>query len=707
MNVKLSSVKRSIALLSIFGCLIWDFINHNKEKGRILIRNLYENSSVFEMSFLMNRKLLFLLLILFVSSTMSYAQSHEIKFKLHTTTHTPEGETVVLYNNWNSGTMHPMKKVGDNAWETTLNLFIGNRFDYYFCRNYMHIGAEEIEFNSTNGNRTLSITADLTTITDTVNEWKWWPTDGIVPEIDYSLHASERPEIISSSDFQCGIELPDFWWPQFSPTVVSTLDKIIPNSNSTWVQYAPVPEITQFYPSPIIDMYGNNGTPDDALVNIITSAHNRGLKFFLRPFQWTLFVTDESPNNHSDEWWIDYSDQWLPIITHYAILSEEHGVEMIDLSIWNAGGETHKPILDSLLCNMVDTLRSIYSGKLSMELNPWGAELEVYSKVDYLSFKLWDTWPITLSDSKDPTVSEMLNSLRNGLDELFKPWCDNYNKKLILSEIAASSLDGSVNGSESTWDNEYWDQINENTFVDLQEQADVHEAMLQAITEREWIAGAYSFGYNYWNSVDKTPSIRNKPAEQVLAKWWRWITPDKRHLTISSEDGGTTQPFNASYILNKDTTVTLDAIADPDYIFSEWIGDVTSDQASMNPLSITMNTDKKVIATFIPLTTSIEDIPVLTSNSFLSQNYPNPFNSNTTIQFELSTRCSVSLYITNLNGEVVFELLNSFKPEGLHSIDWNANNLSSGYYIYTIIAQPVNGGKPISQTKKMIYLQFQ
>jgi len=632
-----------------------------------------------------------------VFTISSKSQSKEVKFSLHTKTHTPEDETVVIFSSWYQ--FYPMVKLGENDWEVTIELNEGLHFNYYYCRNYMASAAEEIEFNSLDGYRELTVTTNTLSVSDTVREWRWWPIDGVVPDIDYSLHVSQRPEISSGSDFQCGVELPDFWWPEFEPVVESTLDVIVENSNSTWVQYAPVPEITQFYPSPIIDIYGNNGTPDEVLVDIITKAHNRGLKFYLRPFQWALSVTDESPQNHSDEWWIYFSDQWIPIITHYAMLSEEHGVEMIDLNLWNGGGEAHKPVLDSLLCNMVDTVRSIYSGKLSMELNLWGADLEVYSKVDYLSFKIWDVWPMTLSNAKDPTVSEMLGVLRNGLDNQFKPWCDKYGKKLVLSEIAASSLDGSVNGSASTWDNEYWDPINENTYVDLQEQADVHEAMLQAITERDWITGAFSFNYNYWNSVDKAPSIRNKPAEKVLAKWWRWISPDKRHISIKHSLGGTTTPSPGSYVMNLDTTITLSAQAGDGFVFSHWSGDNLGIDSLIQSQQIVLDVDKTIKAVFVPDPTDIEDKSAVPFDYNLNQNYPNPFNPSTVINFILPTEGMVKLAVYNTLGEVVEIIVNEYLGSGNHSAEFSPDNLSSGIYFYQLTTENQ------TLTKKMVFLK--
>ncbi|MBT8391448.1 MAG: T9SS type A sorting domain-containing protein, partial [Ignavibacteria bacterium] len=68
----------------------------------------------------------------------------------------------------------------------------------------------------------------------------------------------------------------------------------------------------------------------------------------------------------------------------------------------------------------------------------------------------------------------------------------------------------------------------------------------------------------------------------------------------------------------------------------------------------------------------------------LSQNYPNPFNPATKIRYTLPEAGNVKLVVYNLLGEQVEELVNEFKEAGVHTINFNAENLNSGVYIYKI-----------------------
>jgi len=70
----------------------------------------------------------------------------------------------------------------------------------------------------------------------------------------------------------------------------------------------------------------------------------------------------------------------------------------------------------------------------------------------------------------------------------------------------------------------------------------------------------------------------------------------------------------------------------------------------------------------------------------LSQNYPNPFNPSTTISFSLPQSGNVKLTVYNLLGEQVAELVNGFREAGIYTINFNAENFNSGFYIYKIEA---------------------
>lgn len=83
----------------------------------------------------------------------------------------------------------------------------------------------------------------------------------------------------------------------------------------------------------------------------------------------------------------------------------------------------------------------------------------------------------------------------------------------------------------------------------------------------------------------------------------------------------------------------------------------------------------------------------------LSQNYPNPFNPATTINYQVAVKSNVELKIFNLVGAEVATLVNEVKDAGTYQVDFNASELASGVYFYTIKAGN------FTDQKKMILLK--
>jgi hypothetical protein len=69
----------------------------------------------------------------------------------------------------------------------------------------------------------------------------------------------------------------------------------------------------------------------------------------------------------------------------------------------------------------------------------------------------------------------------------------------------------------------------------------------------------------------------------------------------------------------------------------------------------------------------------------LQQNYPNPFNPTTTIAFDLKDQSRVSLAVYNVMGQRVAELLsNQIMPAGTQQVQFHADELPSGTYLYVL-----------------------
>lgn len=100
--------------------------------------------------------------------------------------------------------------------------------------------------------------------------------------------------------------------------------------------------------------------------------------------------------------------------------------------------------------------------------------------------------------------------------------------------------------------------------------------------------------------------------------------------------------------------------------------------------------------------TGIEPEPSneVVDNFVLAQNYPNPFNPNTTIEFRIPGKTTVTLKVYNLLGSEVKTLIQAENlTAGTYKIPFEAGDLTSGVYLYRLITPE------FSEAKKMILMK--
>jgi hypothetical protein len=83
----------------------------------------------------------------------------------------------------------------------------------------------------------------------------------------------------------------------------------------------------------------------------------------------------------------------------------------------------------------------------------------------------------------------------------------------------------------------------------------------------------------------------------------------------------------------------------------------------------------------------------------LQQNYPNPFNPSTKISYSILKSGYVTLDVYNILGKRVARLVNEIQNAGSHSATFDAREMPSGVYYYTLQAGAY------SETKKMLLIK--
>jgi hypothetical protein len=168
--------------------------------------------------------------------------------------------------------------------------------------------------------------------------------------------------------------------------------------------------------------------------------------------------------------------------------------------------------------------------------------------------------------------------------------------------------------------------------------------------------------YSYYKTYKITPTIEyigEKDAYIHTAEWW--IVWGDTVLVRNVE-----YRWYAEYIADKFGVVTFQG------------------EASM-PVGLTgAIIDGKTYGTIV----SIDDEPNPPPINFtLENNYPNPFNATTRISYTLPRRTEVRLKVFDILGRLTTQLVNEEQESGWYEIIFNADNLSSGIYFYSLTAE--------------------
>ncbi len=208
-------------------------------------------------------------------------------------------------------------------------------------------------------------------------------------------------------------------------------------------------------------------------------------------------------------------------------------------------------------------------------------------------------------------------------------------------------------------------------------------------------------GETYLTTKEYDVSTMSKP----VLRYYRWYsnnagaTPGTDFWTVQiSEDGGRNYEFlertkdsDASwkpkvYVLDEIVTLTDKLV-------------VKFTAADNEPGSLVEAAVDDFEILDINAALDVEDGAPLPAQLTLAQNYPNPFNPTTSISYTLPARGSVRLTVYNNLGEVVRSLYDGVQAAGRHSVEFDADGLPSGMYLYELRTADAR------LTKKMMLLE--
>ena len=213
--------------------------------------------------------------------------------------------------------------------------------------------------------------------------------------------------------------------------------------------------------------------------------------------------------------------------------------------------------------------------------------------------------------------------------------------------------------------------------------------------------------YTYWVKIDNVidslrhnnfvPFLSNQIPDQAthIGQLFNYTVPDS---TFTDDDGNNTLRYSATLSDGNPLPgwLSFDSTA-------RTFSGIPGGEQSLNIKVIAL--DSANISAFCTFTlsvtlTGIKDAEgLLFKQPKLDQNFPNPFNPVTKISYQLAKSGFVTLKVYDALGKEVAKLVNEEKAKGGYSVTFNAANLPSGVYFYTLWADDYTA------TRKLIFMK--
>jgi hypothetical protein len=262
--------------------------------------------------------------------------------------------------------------------------------------------------------------------------------------------------------------------------------------------------------STTIDPASANATDDD-LVHVINQAHTLGMKVMLKPH---LDLANDPTHwrgdigvGFSEADWTAWFTSYKTFINHYAQLAQAYGADQFCIGTELVSTEFRAADWQSVIVGV----RGIFLGPITYAANQ-GSEGAItwWDLVDYIGVDAY--YPLT--DKNDPTLAELEAAWAPRVAAL-KTLSENWEKPVIFTEIGYRSQDGA---------NQHpWDFLVSST-IDLQEQADLYQAVFESFFNQSWFAGIFWWSWDpnpiQGGPCDMSYSPHDKPAENILRQWY-------------------------------------------------------------------------------------------------------------------------------------------------------------------------------------------
>jgi hypothetical protein len=429
-----------------------------------------------------------------------------------------------------------MWRLGENHWGYILNNPPAqiSELHYRFCRNDQCSAADDSQtMGAASAGRSVAPAETPQTIVDTVEAWAWLEESGGETEV------TAPPVAVRGPGFVAGVELQQSFHPSWMAYMHSLYDDIQAVSMN-WTVLTPTWTFTSSVP-PVLELVAGRDPLWNDITTLMNEGHSRGLNMAIFPTPAFLESPDTwwASGTRDFSWWVVWFDRYRNFILHHADLAERSGAQALVL-----GGDWLTPALpggymldgsssgvpadaETRWRSLLQEVRERYNGPILWALPYSQAATTPPVFLDAVD-EIYVLFSEKLTDLADPTAEQLQAEAARLLDAGLLPLQTGFGKPILLA-AAYPSADGAnavclpdPNGGCLPF--EAFSQPNADIPsipIDLQEQADIYNALSVAVNQRTWINGLITRGF-YPPVIlqDKSNSVHGKPAQDVLAYWF-------------------------------------------------------------------------------------------------------------------------------------------------------------------------------------------
>lgn len=250
------------------------------------------------------------------------------------------------------------------------------------------------------------------------------------------------------------------------------------------------------------------GERDDGLIESIRLAQEQGLEVMLKPHIWLQgggFTGDLTFEKESQ--WQAWERSYTAYLLHHARISDSMQVPLLCIGTELTLHNRQRP---HYWRQLIDTLRTVYSGKLTYAAN-WDAveDFPHWKALDYIGVDAY--FPLTQSQSS--AIKEIAEGWRPHL-QLLRRQSARHQKPVLFTEWGYRSITATTQ--------EPWRSDTEGA-ADEEAQARAYEAFFVAVWPEPWFAGVFVWKWypnipqpQHQLDTDFTP--QGKAAQEVLKK---------------------------------------------------------------------------------------------------------------------------------------------------------------------------------------------